>query len=478
MLYRQLALTLLLVVPFWYLYARVRGQEFLRWWGLAWTSFGAYLVITALVLHLAPEWTPLKSSLVLFSVLARFLQILLLVFATWSMRLEELRLRRWLKPGIGVALIAGTLSFAASYTYRDQPAISFSLRSVPHALGLAAASLFYAFSFFERWLRNRSSAATALVGISCLFYALDQGFYSADYIYGLIAGPKALRELFTLPLLPAGVVLSQSFDFPLFVHPAVIFLEQLSSCGICLGMMLLVLEEHQQAEQKLRGLSSHLVRAQEEERTRIARDLHDDVGQRLGLLAMQLETLKASSLKSKSWDLQKIDELSKLTSQISTDVRKVSHGLHPALLDLLGLTAAMAEFCKEFSRLNEIEIDFVHREVPPMLPKEVTLCLYRVAQEAVRNAQKHSGCRQVRVELTGASDSIRLRVSDSGEGFEPGSAQADRLGLVSMAERVQSLGGDLLVQSRPGCGTSVEARVLLAARLNEEWKASKQASGG
>ena len=311
-----------------------------------------------------------------------------------------------------------------------------------------------------------------------MLYASDQVLYSADYIYGLIAGPSALRQLFTLPLLPAGVVLSQSFDFPLFVHPAVIFLEQVSSCGICLGMMLLVLEEHQQAEQKLRGLSSHLVRAQEEERTRIARDLHDDVGQRLGLLAMQLETLKASSLKSKSWDLQKIDELSKLTSQISTDVRKVSHGLHPALLDLLGLTAAMAEFCKEFSRLNEIEIDFVHREVPPMLPKEVTLCLYRVAQEAVRNAQKHSGCRQVRVELTGASDSIRLRVSDSGEGFEPGSAQADRLGLVSMAERVQSLGGELLVQSRPGCGTSVEARVLLAARLNEEWKASKQVSGG
>src|SRR5262245_11654640 len=113
--YRQLVVTVFLMVLFWSLYARRHTQEFLRWWGLAWTSFGVYLGITALVLRLAPEWTLLKSSLTLLSVLARFLQVPLLMFAAWSMRLQEVRLRRWLAPGVGVALIAGALSFAASY---------------------------------------------------------------------------------------------------------------------------------------------------------------------------------------------------------------------------------------------------------------------------------------------------------------------------------------------------------------------------
>jgi PAS domain S-box-containing protein len=230
-----------------------------------------------------------------------------------------------------------------------------------------------------------------------------------------------------------------------------------------------------QVEEKLRDLSSHLVRAQEEERARIARELHDDVTQRLAVLAMQLHELKHISLKSKSSRIEKIDALSKLTSEISTDVRKVSHRLHPSLLDFLGLTAAMSEFCKEFGRLNEMEIEFVHYQVPPMLPKEVTLCFYRVAQEAVRNAQKHSGCRKVRVELIGAPDSVRLRVSDSGTGFDPASVQRDRLGLISMAERLRNLGGELTVQSRPGCGTSIEASVLLTVIPNREWKTSKQA---
>src|SRR5262249_35039319 len=149
--YRQLVLTLILVVLFWVLYIRLYRQEFFRWWGLAWTSFLAYLAITPFVLRLASEWTLLKSSLVLFSVLARFLQLSLLLFAAWSMRVKELRFRRWVKPGVGITLIAGALSFAASFMYRSQPVISLSLRSLPYTLGLAAASSFYAFCFFERW---------------------------------------------------------------------------------------------------------------------------------------------------------------------------------------------------------------------------------------------------------------------------------------------------------------------------------------
>src|SRR5262249_46538310 len=155
----------------------------------AWTSLAAYLAITARVLQLPPEWTFVKSSLILFSVLARFLQIPLLVFAAWSMRSQDLRLSRWLKPGVTLALIGGALSFAASYIYRDQPVISFSLRSVLQTVCLTGATLFYTFSFFERWQRNRSSSATVLAGISCLLYTLVQTLYIVGYVRGLIEGP-------------------------------------------------------------------------------------------------------------------------------------------------------------------------------------------------------------------------------------------------------------------------------------------------
>src|SRR5262245_13455636 len=103
MVYRQLVLTIVLLALFWTLYARLYRQDFFRWWGMAWTSFGAYLAITALVLQLAPDWTLLKAVLILFSVLARFLQVPLLVFAVWSMRLQKMRLHRWQKPVVGVA---------------------------------------------------------------------------------------------------------------------------------------------------------------------------------------------------------------------------------------------------------------------------------------------------------------------------------------------------------------------------------------
>ena len=603
MVYRQLVLTLLLVALFWILYVRLYKQEFFRWWGLAWTSFAAYLGITALILHLAPEWTLLKSSLVLCSVLARFLQIPLLVFAAWSMRSQEVRLRQWLKAGLGLAVTAGVLTFAVSFIYRDQAVISFALRSVPHSVGLTVASFFYAFSFFQRWQRNRSSSATVLAGISCVLYSLDQVLYSVSYVRSLFAGADGLR----LPLLPLlvrqGIVLRQPFDFPLLVHPAVLFLEGLSSCGISLGMVLLVMEAHQHAqpvgqarrehkdpypdlvqhskdlicthdlqgwllsvnpaparvlgykveellripmrqllapsfrdrfdaylariqkkgeafglmkvltrtgeervweyhnwlhtegvpspivrgiahdvtekiraeqhyitarkhaEERLRYLSSHLVQAQDDERARIARELHDDVNQRLAVLAFHLQELKRLSFTSEP-HIQKIDALSKLISEIATDIRKVSHRLHPAVLDFVGLVPALAEFCDEFAKVNGMNIEFVQHQVPRKLPKQTTLCLYRVAQEAVRNAQKHSGCRHVLVELIGGPNCIRLRVSDSGTGFDPASVRGDTLGLVSMTERVRSLGGECLVQSRPGDGTTVEARVPLPGSGN------------
>jgi len=451
MVYRQLVLTLVLVGLFWYLYTRLQGQEFFRWWGLAWTSFGVYLATTALVLDLAPEWTLLKSSLVLFSVLARFLQIPLLVFAAWSMRFQELRLRRWLKPGIRVALIAGALSFAASFVYRDQPVISLSLRSVPNMLGLAVALLFYAFSFFERWQRNRSPAA-ALAGVSCLLYALDQSLFSADYIYGLIAGPDALRRFFTLPLRPAGVVLNQSFDMPLFVHPALIFLELLSSGGICLGMLLLLMAEHGKAESALRETTK--IGAME--RARIARELHDGVIQSLIGLEMHMDAAK----------LQKGGQAeSELLSGIQSALRKEIQSLRELTNQLRSVDVGPGELVPflvnltdRFSRDTGIAARVISDTEDLVLPPSVCREIAGIVREALANVRKHSGARNVLVGFNCTAGLWNLVIDDDGRGFEfSGKLSLQELddlhkGPVIIKERVRLLKGKLTIKSKPGAG--------------------------
>jgi signal transduction histidine kinase len=223
------------------------------------------------------------------------------------------------------------------------------------------------------------------------------------------------------------------------------------------------ISERKRSEEKLQALRSRLTRAQEEERARIARDLHDDTGQRLALLSIDLEQLKQFSVKSQSALTPQLDSLVRIASEITSDVHNVSRRLHPSQVELLGLVRALANFCKEFASRNSMEIRFVHPNLLSKPSHDVALCLFRVAQEAIRNVQKHSGAREALVELNEMACTLHLRVSDTGAGFDPASLDnTPGIGLLSMEERLRSMGGELAVQSSLGVGTTVEASIPLS----------------
>jgi PAS domain S-box-containing protein len=217
--------------------------------------------------------------------------------------------------------------------------------------------------------------------------------------------------------------------------------------------------ERVESEAKLRALRDRLTRVQDDERARIARELHDDLGQRLALLTIQLSEVQQASLDMAPSLAEQLDTSRKLCEEICIEANLLSHRLHPSRLAHIGLANALSRLCDEFAQQGSMEIDFHHDEIPD-LPSEVTTCLYRVAQEAIRNAEKHSGSRRVRVELAARSDAITLCVSDSGLGFAATSAEGSTgLGLVSMAERLRSVGGALSVQSEVNRGTHIEASI-------------------
>jgi len=218
--------------------------------------------------------------------------------------------------------------------------------------------------------------------------------------------------------------------------------------------------ERRRSEEKLQALRNRLTRAQEEERSRIARDLHDDIGQRLALLSIDLEQLKLASLNNGGSFARELEALLRTASEVTTDVHNVSRRLHPSQVELLGLAPALRNFCREFAQRNSMEILFTTGPSTCKLSEEAALCLFRVAQEAIRNIQKHSGCSEALVELEEVAGSLRLRVSDRGAGFDPASPEAAQgLGLLSMEERLRSIGGELFVRSCPGSGTCIEASI-------------------
>jgi PAS domain S-box-containing protein len=214
------------------------------------------------------------------------------------------------------------------------------------------------------------------------------------------------------------------------------------------------------AQQALEKVSGQLIEAQEKERSRIARDLHDDICQRLALLSVELEQAKRSSDGTPAATKQRLQEIQQHCSEIANDVQSLSHQLHSSRLDYLGIVAAIRGFCKEFAKQHEVEIDFKDEEVPAHLPKDVSLCLFRVAQEALQNALKYSGTSWFAVEMRGTSEEVQLVVKDAGAGFDVEEARRNRgLGLVSMQERVNLVHGRLSVESKPGAGTKIVAAV-------------------
>jgi PAS domain S-box-containing protein len=210
------------------------------------------------------------------------------------------------------------------------------------------------------------------------------------------------------------------------------------------------------AQQALQRVSGQLIEAQEKERSRIARDLHDDICQRLALLSVELSTARRSSNDSRETMKKSLLDIQNHCSEIAGDVQSLSHQLHSSKLEYLGISAAIRGFCAELSKQHELNIKFSEEDVPAHLPKDVSLCLFRVAQEALHNAVKYSGVREFIVDLSVIESGIRLTVSDAGAGFDVEEAKKNRgLGLVSMQERIHLVRGRLSVDSEPGAGTRI-----------------------
>lgn len=226
--------------------------------------------------------------------------------------------------------------------------------------------------------------------------------------------------------------------------------------------------ERKRSEMSLRDLTGRLIHAQEEERSRIARELHDDISQRMAYLQIGLEQFKESVPGLTADNRQELRNLTEVASEVSSDLHSMSHQLHPARLDLQGLVAAIGSLCREMTIQYELKIKFAHYDIPGDIPKDVALCLFRIVQEGLRNVVKHGKTGEAKVELAGHGEALELCISDAGVGFDLESAQSKSgLGLISMHERLRLVGGRLAVESEPTHGTRVHVRVPLAKSAEE-----------
>lgn len=218
--------------------------------------------------------------------------------------------------------------------------------------------------------------------------------------------------------------------------------------------------ERNRAEETLSNMNRRLIEAQEQERVRIARELHDDITQRMALVTVELEEIARNLDPSSRKIRAKIRKLRRESEEITSDVQLISHRLHSSKLEHLGLAEAAKSVCEEFSRQHNLQVIFSQEKVPSQLSYEISLSLFRVLQEAVHNAIKHSGAKKISVQLYGTPSEIVLTISDSGCGFDPGSPNTQTgIGLLSMRERLSLVRGTLNVSSAPRSGTIVQARV-------------------
>lgn len=211
------------------------------------------------------------------------------------------------------------------------------------------------------------------------------------------------------------------------------------------------------AEGTLANVNRRLIEAQERERTRIGRELHDDINQRLAMLALELEQMQSNPSEVQT----RLPELRKQTAELSNDVQALSHELHSSKLEYLGVVPGIKSWCKEFGEHQKMQIDF-KSDVSSVVPFEIGICLFRVLQESLHNAAKHSAVKRIEVRLQEVPNEIHLIVTDLGRGFDVEVAlQGQGLGLTSMRERVRLVNGSIEIQSKPMGGTTIQIKVPL-----------------
>jgi len=219
----------------------------------------------------------------------------------------------------------------------------------------------------------------------------------------------------------------------------------------------------EEREQTHENLSRKLIEAHEQERTQIARELHDDICQRLAMLSLRIEKMTKGLHSGQMQFDGQLEQIRQQCSTVTADVQALSHELHPSILDNLGLVIAVKSLCRDVAEQSGAEVDFTNANVPTSIPREVSLTLFRVIQQALQNSVKHSGAKHFEVRLEGKPGEIDLEVSDGGTGFDVASMRNGKgLGLVSMAERIRQANGTISIDSEPNAGTRIRARVPLA----------------
>lgn len=216
-----------------------------------------------------------------------------------------------------------------------------------------------------------------------------------------------------------------------------------------------------QAEEELRNLSQKLISLQDEERRRVSLELHDDLSQRVALVTLGMEKLSLEETPESSATVQ-LRELTGQIKELSTEMHRLSHQLHPSALEHLGLVSTARSLCKEISQVSGIQIDFNELCVPRSIPKDVSLCLYRVLQESLRDIANHSGAQEAHVKFTGTVDSVQLCVCDPGVLQDYG-----ELSLASMRERVHQVGGEFSIEPQVSGGTQLKVSIPFTYRSLE-----------
>jgi signal transduction histidine kinase len=219
--------------------------------------------------------------------------------------------------------------------------------------------------------------------------------------------------------------------------------------------------ERKEAEVRLRQLSSQLIHAQETERFRIGQELHDDLSQRAAVLALRLSDLSRNHIQNQPLK-NEFDRMREQVVDLCKDIARVSHQLHPITLNRLGLAVALRSLCDQLRDDHRAVLFDCDDELPP-IESQLSISLYRIAQEALRNALTHSGAACIEVELKATETNISLSIRDTGCGFDVTSIGSAGLGLSGMAERMRNADGDLTIQSSPGSGTSVIATAPLVS---------------
>lgn len=222
------------------------------------------------------------------------------------------------------------------------------------------------------------------------------------------------------------------------------------------GALLLLAEasrRRRRSHQVIRRLLERINHAREQEQRRMARELHDNIGQRLSLLSIRLGSMSELHL-SKALEANEIEELVREVDELVSEVHHLSHGMHSSKLEYLGLNDALAEMCRNISQLHWVTVEFQPNDVPGNLSPELSLCFYRVAQEALNNVVRHSSAAQARVTLSKVGKRLMMQVADNGIGFDDRVAGSG-LGLASIQERMLSILGTVSVTSSPNTGTLI-----------------------